>query len=128
MGKVGEQLPEKIGDVWNLIIQRFKENPVASGVTNDLAQKADDPDNQEAFTNQLKKALREDTEFVRALSKMMEQDQGNISNLGSGTVTTSGGIGVGNVQVGGNLSGNIVIGNNNQVHDNAQKRKKKPSG
>jgi hypothetical protein len=128
MGKVGEQLPEKIGNVWNLIIQRFKENPVASGVTNDLAQKADDLHNQEAFTDQLKNALSDDPEFARALSEMMEQAPGNISNVGNGTVATGGGIGVGNVEVGGNLDGNIVIGNNNQVNKNAQKRRKKSLG
>jgi hypothetical protein len=56
--KVGEQLPEKIGNVWNLIVQRFKENPVASGVANDLAQEADDSENQKAFTHQLKCSKR----------------------------------------------------------------------
>src|SRR5687768_15124712 len=39
MEKAGEQLPEKIGNVWNLIVQRFKGNPVASGVASDLTQK-----------------------------------------------------------------------------------------
>jgi hypothetical protein len=58
---------------------------------------------------------------------MMQQAQGNISNLGSVAVATGGSIGVGNVEVGGNLNGNIVIGNNNQVSKNAQTRRKKSS-
>jgi len=128
MEKAGEQLPEKIGSVWNLIVQRFKGNPVASGVASDLTQKADDPDNREAFTLQLKKALRDDPEFARALNETIEQAQGRISNVGSGAVATGGSIGVGNVEVGGDLSGNIVIGNNNQVSASSEKRRKKPSG
>ncbi len=128
MEKVGEQLPEKVGNVWNLIVQRFKGNPVASGVANDLTQKADDPDNREAFTHQLKKALRDDTEFATALSEMLEQAQGSISNVGSGAVATGGSIGVGNVEVGGDLSGNIVIGNNNRVSGSSEERRKKSSG
>jgi TIR domain-containing protein len=125
MEKVGEQWPENI---WNLIVQRFKGNPVASGVSKDLVQEPDDPDNQKAFTDELKKVLRDDVAFTRALSEMMEKAQSNISNVGSGAIATGGSIGVGNVEVGGDLSGNIVIGNNNQVSGSSKKRRKRSSG
>jgi hypothetical protein len=39
-------------------------------------------------------------------------------NPGNKVTATNGSIGVGNIQVGGNLSGNITIGNKDQVNDN----------
>jgi hypothetical protein len=64
--------------------------------------------------------------FIRNNNNVtLEHAQGSTSNVGSGAVATGGSIGVGNVNVGGNLSGNIVIGNNNQASGNSGKHTKK---
>jgi hypothetical protein len=125
MEEAGAKLPAAVGKLWDAISSRFKGNPAAAGAADDLAQKADDTDNQEAFTLQLKKALK-DEEFARALQDLLKaaqeqakkESQGSITNTGDGAVATNGSIGVGKIQVGGDLSGNIVIGNNNQVSNN----------
>jgi hypothetical protein len=121
--EAGARLPDKVGKVWEMIIARFKGNPTASSVANDLVKKADDTDNQEAFALQLKKSLKEDEEFASALQAMLKEAQGQISNVGDGAVATNGSIGVGKIEIGGDLSGNIVVGNNNQVNDGRGKRK-----
>jgi cobalamin biosynthesis protein CobT len=122
MEEAGAKLPEKIGKLWGVISNRFKGNPAASGAGNDLVKKADDTDNQEAFALQLKKALKDDEEFANALQAMLKEAQDTISNVGDGAVATNGSIGVGKIEIGGDVSGNIVIGNNNQVSSWAKKK------
>ena len=47
-----------------------------------------------------------------------ETAENNANDKPSGNVTASNGsTAIGNIQVGGNLSGNIVIGNNNSIND-----------
>jgi hypothetical protein len=118
MEEAGAKLPETISKVWEAISNRFKGNPAAAGAANDLIKKADDTDNQEAFALQLKKALKDDEEFASALQAILKEAQGAISNVGDGTIATNGSIGVGKIEIDGNLSGNITIGNNNQVNNN----------
>ena len=125
MNEAGAQLPAQVSKIWEMISGRFQGNPTAVGVANDLVKKADDTDNQEAFTLQLKKFLRDDQEFAGTLQAMLKETQGQISNVGDGVVATNGGIGVGKVEIGRDLHGNIVIGNNNQVTDRQRNPKKK---
>jgi hypothetical protein len=125
MEEAGARLPDKVGKVWETIVSRFKGNPTASSVASDLVKKADEPDNQEAFALQLKKVLKEDEEFAGTLQSILKEAQGQISNVGDGTVATNGSIGVGKIEIGGNLSGNITIGNNNSVNESRVNRKKK---
>ncbi len=115
--KVGEQLPEKVGNVWNAIAKRFKGNPAAAGAASDLAKNAEDDDNKDAFTLQLKKALKEDEDFANALVDLLEQAQNaqGISNVGDGAVATNHSVAVGKLTISGDVSGNITIGDNNQV-------------
>jgi hypothetical protein len=122
MEEAGAKLPETISKVWEAISNRFKGNPAAAGAANDLIKKADDADNQEAFALQLKKALKDDDEFANALQSMLKEAQGSISNLGDGAVATNGSIGVGKIEIGRDLSGNITIGNNNQISENRKKK------
>lgn len=123
MEEVGVKLPEKIGKLWEAISNRFKGNPIALVTANDLAKNAEDTANQEAFALQLKKALKEDTNFANMLADLLEDAQGSISNVGDGTVATGGSVAVGKIQVGGDMSGNIAIGNNNQITDRNKGRK-----
>jgi hypothetical protein len=123
MEEAGAKLPEKVGKVWETISSRFKGNPAAAGAANDLVKKADDTDNQEAFALQLKKALKDDEEFASTLQAMLKEAQGSIRNVGDGAVATNGSIGVGRIDIGGDLSGSFVIGNNHQVSENRKKKK-----
>jgi hypothetical protein len=125
MEQAGAQLPAQVAKIWKTISSRFQGNPTAVGVANDLAKEADDTDNQEAFTLQLKKFLRDDHEFAGTLQALLKETQGQISNVGDGVVATNGGIGVGKVEIGRDLRGNIVIGNNNQVTEKPRNPKKK---
>lgn len=125
MEEAGARLPDKVGKVWETIITRFKGNPTASRIANDLVKNADEPDNQEAFTLQLKKILKEDEEFANALQSMLKEAQGQISNMGDGAIATNGSIAVGKIEIEGDLSGNITIGNNNSANENRNNRKKK---
>lgn len=125
MEEAGARLPDQVGRIWEMISARFHGNPAAVGAANDLAKIADDPDNQEAFALQLKKSLKEDEDFASELQAMLKEAQAQISNVGDGAVATNGSIGVGKVEIGRDLSGNIVIGNNNQVTQSQRNRKKK---
>jgi hypothetical protein len=125
MEEAGARLPDKVGKVWETIVSRFKGNKTALSVASDLVKKANEPDNQEAFALQLKKVLKEDEEFASSLQSMLKEAQGQISNVGDGAVATNGSIGVGKIEVGGNLSGNLTIGNNNSVNESRVNRKRK---
>lgn len=107
--EVGAKLPEKLERVWAAISDRFKGNGAAAGAASDLVKNAADTDNQAAFALQLKKALKEDTGFADLLADLVAEARGSISNVGDGNIT------VGNIQIGGDLSGNLTIGNNNQI-------------
>ena len=122
--KIGEQLPDKIGSVWNAIANRFKDKPAAADAANDLAKNAEDTDNQEAFALQLRKTLKEDENFANLLSDLIEKAKSDPSiNIGrDGVVANNNSTAVGKLEIGGDVSGNIVIGNNNQV---SEKRNRK---
>jgi hypothetical protein len=117
MEEVGAQLPEKIGKVWGAIAARFKGNPTASGAANDLTKKPDDPENQETFALQLRKALKEDPEFAEMFAGLVHDAQESVRNVGDGAVATGGSNAAGKIEVGGDMSGNIVVGNKNVVGD-----------
>ena len=112
------ELPDKVGRLWKAISTRFEGNLAASGIAGDLAANAQDEDNQEAFAIQLKKALKEDASFVMMLTDLLDEAQAGIKNEGNGAVATQGGIAVNEIQVSGDFTGNITIGNNNQIGDN----------
>ncbi len=116
MDEAVAKLPDATAKLWEAISNRFKGNAAATGAANDLAKSAADPDNQEAFKLQLKKALKEDEEFAKALLDLVNEAKGgDITNTG-GVVATDGGAAVGKLGIGGNVSGSsLVIGNNNEV-------------
>jgi len=113
--KAGEKLPEKVGNLWSAIFKHFERNPTASGIAGDLAKDSRDTDNQEAFAIQLKKALKEDGNFAILLADLLDDAQTSIKKDGDNVIATHGGIAVNKIQVGGNLHGNITIGNNNKI-------------
>lgn len=110
------KLPEMVGKLWEKISDRFKGNPAAAGAADDLAMKPDDPDNQQAFELQLKKALKEDEEFANALLEMVNRSREAGFTEAGGVAASDGGIGVGKIEIGGDVSSSsIVIGNKNEV-------------
>lgn len=119
--KLGEQLPEKVGAVWNGIWNRIKEKPAAADAANDLVTDAEDEGNQQIFTTQLKKALEKDENFASLLADLIEKAKSEASKAPVGdqitATATNNSVAVGKVSIGGNMDGNFVIGNNNQVNN-----------
>lgn len=105
----GEVAPEAVGTLWRLILAKFEGRPAASGAASDYAAQPDDSDNQDAFTIQLKKSLREDQQFSAALAASLEAAQKSSAGGSTGGIVIS---------VGGNVGGNIVLGNNNVIGSN----------
>jgi len=101
-----EMAPEAVGKLWRLIVAKFEGRPAAAGAAQEYAAQADDPDNQEAFTIQLKKAMREDAEFSTELAVTLEAARKSAQGSNAGGVVIS---------VGGDVGGNIILGNNNTV-------------
>lgn len=131
--KFGENFAEDAGKkLWDAIAEKFKSKPAAVGAANEFATKADDPDNQEAFTLQLKKTLKEDPEFAQEIAQLVDQYRigtGGFSNINDSAIATEGSIATGSIQTG-DINGNFVIGNQNTISrttiekDNKVDRKK----
>jgi hypothetical protein len=116
MDKLAEQLPGAVGKIWEAISHH---SPSAAEAAGDLAQNPEDEDNEVVFKKQLQKALTKDTEFAGLLTELMEQAKRESGkDVGGDQITTTANnnsVAVGKISVGGNVNGNFVIGNNNQV-------------
>jgi len=131
--KVGGDLVEEAGNkLWNTIAEKFKDKPAAHGAAEELTENAEDPDNQEAFILQLKKALRDDPEFAKEITNLLKQSNNAGITNSNGSVATNGSIAVRDVQVSGDVTGNIVVGSGNSItqtstkdQDNTQKKSKR---
>ncbi|HVN16763.1 MAG TPA: hypothetical protein VMT73_13555 [Anaerolineales bacterium] len=121
--KAVAKLPDAAGKLWNRIFEKFQSKPAAQDAANDLIKDAGDKDNQSAFETQLRKILKEDPAFLEELSSLAENAKKEaISLQGSGAIATNGGVaaGQGGVAVGGNVQGNIIVGNNNTVKNDSK--------
>lgn len=98
--------PATIREMWETIQNQFAGRPAAQGALEDWQADADDPDNQEAFAIQLKKALREDGPFATRLAGLVEEERKRTQSDKPAGI---------NIQVGGNVGGSIVIGNQNTL-------------
>lgn len=116
LDKLAEQLPDTVGKIWNAISNKSDRTTEAAS---ELAQNPDDPDNEVVFRKQLQKALEKDQDFASLLTDLVEQAKSESSKtVGGDEITTSANnnsTAVGKISVGGNVNGNFVIGNNNQV-------------
>ncbi len=121
--RVGEKLPEAAGKIWDEIRQKIGRKEAAREAMTDFAAKPDDADNAAAFRKELRKVFELDSKFAKDLEKMLDvakaQAGDSITNTGSGAVAARGSVaaGAGGIAVGGNVKGNIVMGNNNTVVD-----------
>lgn len=116
MDKLAEKLPEALGKIWSAI---SKKSSSAVEAAADLAQNPNDADNEVVFKKQLQKALEKDQEFAGLLTELIEKAKNDpsIQIGGDGVVATNNSTAVGNVSIGGDVNGNFVIGNNNQVNN-----------
>lgn len=123
--QAAENLPGQVQQLWKMIREKMEGKPAAAGAAEELVEKPEDTDNQEAFLLQLKKILKEDSEFGSHLEAMLkalaESDLGKekgVINLGSGAVASGGSTaaGAGGIAVGGNVGGSIIMGSNNSIH------------
>jgi len=116
LDKLAEQLPESVGKVWDAISNHAKG---AAEAASDLAKNPDDADNEVFLKKQLQKSLEKDQEFASLLTDLVEKAKSESSKtIGGDEITTSANnnsTAVGKVSIGGNVDGNFVIGNNNQV-------------
>ena len=116
--KFGENFAEDAGKkLWDTITGKFKDKPAASGAANEFAANAEDSDNQEAFSLQLKKALKEDPDFAQEIAQLLNQyrkNVGGISNVSDSTVAAEGSIATGSIQTG-DIKSNFIIGNQNTI-------------
>jgi hypothetical protein len=114
MDKLAEQLPDAIGKVWNAILNKSSG---AAETASDIAQNPDDAENEVVFKKQLQKVIEKDPSFASLLTDLVEKAKSVPSDPSGGDTVTANNnsIAVGKISVGGNVNGNFVIGNNNQV-------------
>jgi len=131
--KAGELLPEAVGKVWDAVKGKMESKPETESIPADVANAPDDEDAQAAFRYQLKKLLENDEAFAKQLDALVnEAKEVTITNM-SATLTGDGAIaqgdgakavGAGGVMIGGNVDGNIILGNENTVNSDPKKKKK----
>jgi hypothetical protein len=122
--KAGDVLPDAVGKVWDTVKGKMEERPETKTLPTDLAATPDDQSVQGAFQYQLKKLLETDDAFAQQLEKLVnDAKEGSISNR-DGVVATNHSNAIGRIDVGGDLSGNIVVGNKNSVNSNKPAGKK----
>lgn len=122
---IAKEMPDTVGVLWDKISKKFQGKPAAEGAAQDLTANADDKDNQDAFALQLRKMLKDDPDFAAEFEGLLKQAQAsvNINVQGSGAAASHGGVaaGQGGIAIGGNVDGNIVMGNNNTLNDSRNK-------
>lgn len=119
LDKLAGQLPDTVGKIWSALSNKSDSITEAAS---DLAQNPDDAFNEENFKRRLQKTFEKDQEFASLMTDLIEAAKSESSKtIGGDEITTSANnnsIAVGKVSVGGNVDGNFVIGNNNQVNNN----------
>jgi hypothetical protein len=117
LDKLAEQLPDTLGRVWNALSNKSDSITEAAS---DLAQNPDDAFNEENFKRRLQKTFEKDQEFAGLMAELIEKAESDPSLKSDGDQITASAsnnsVAVGKVSVGGNVNGNFVIGNNNQVN------------
>ena len=116
LDKLAEQLPDTVGKMWSAI---SKKSDSITDAASDLAKNPDDADNEVFLKKQLQKAVEKDQEFASLLNDLVEQAKSESGDtVGGDKITVSANnnsTAVGKISIGGNVDGNFVIGNNNQV-------------
>ena len=115
-GKIAEQMSGALRKVWNAIAE---SSPAAAEAAGDLASNPDDADNETFFKKQLQKSLEKNQGFAEQLTTLLEKAESEAPPAPAGdnivTTASNNSTAVGKISIGGNVSGNFTIGNNNQV-------------
>ena len=131
--KASEYLPEAVGKVWDAVKEKMESKPETASIPADLANKPDNTAVQGAFQYQLEKLLENDETFAQKLDSLVKEAKEVTVTTMSATLTGDGAIAQGNgavalgkgaVHIGGDVTGNIVTGNNNAVNSEPKKKKK----
>ena len=116
LDKLAESLPDTVGKMWNAI---SNESESVKDAANDLAKNPEDADNEVFLKKQLQKAFERDQEFASMIADLIEKakSEASISVVGDGVVANNNSVAVRDVSISGDLSGNLTIGNNNQINN-----------
>lgn len=117
LDKLAAQAPEVISKIWDTVSSRTAS---ASDAAADLARSPNDIENEVFFKKQLQKALEKDPVLARELTELLEKAKREsvISTVGNGVVANNNSVSVGQISIGGNVSGSVVVGNDKQVNKN----------
>ena len=102
--KSGDIAPEPIRQIWRLVSDKTQGRPSLESALEDLVADPTDPDNQEVFSIQLKKLLRDDTRLASRLTDLIAESQKSAGNTAAGGTV---------INVVGNVVGGITFGANN---------------
>lgn len=123
---VGGKVLEELGkSAWDLITESFKDKPASASTAEEFAANADDPDNQSAFEAQLRKALKENPELAQEIENLLKQAENAGIMNSDGAVATGDGSTALNID--GDVSGNIIVGNGNQISQTTEKPSSRPA-
>lgn len=107
--EIGKGLPGAVGKLWNRIGKKFKGNPAAETAVKDVVANPKDEDNLAALRKEIKKALAEDAEFAQEIEELLKQAKNETQTIrGDHNIAA-------NIDIGGDVSGNIIIGNDNRA-------------
>ena len=119
-----EKLPDGVSQLWEYISAKFQGRPAAEEAAREIWSLPDDADNREAFILQLKKLLKDNPAVMDELLSLLKDGQakisgGDIGSVGAGAAASGESVaaGAGGVAIKGDVTGNIIIGNNNSVNN-----------
>jgi hypothetical protein len=126
--EIGTKVPEAVAKVWNAIQKKFHTKTAAKESLEDLLKSPEDADSQATFRQQLKKVIKEDESFAIEFSKLLAAAGGSYraSLTGGGSIAQGAGakaVGKGGMMIGGNVTGNVVMGNDNTVNTDKNKKR-----
>lgn len=108
--EVGKSLPQHAANLWQALRRKFETKPAAAESLTDLLRSPEDADTQAAFRKEVRKAAEQDPAWlqtmVELLQKAQREGEQSLKQQGNGNVA---------VNIGGNVQGNIVIGNDNRI-------------
>jgi hypothetical protein len=107
--KVGEQLAEKAGELYQSVKQKFSSDPYALQTLTRAEENPASADRIVALEGVLKEKLGDDPEFAKQVERLVQEAKTADANR----VLV---IGDRNVAVGGNATGTFVTGDFNQVN------------
>lgn len=106
--KAGGSLGDKTKAIWQKLWPKIEEKPAALEAVKDAAAAPDEADNQASVRKELKKILSEDEVFADEIGQLWEE----AKSAGEMTVNQTGDR---NVNVIGNIQGNIITGDGHKL-------------